>query len=112
MIVSHTPNIGVSPQWEDLTNDGHPPQGAVNQLHDISITHLLKMKKTGGDQFMGSFPFILSVKYSGTTFYFTGTLHHEFAVFQVKIWMRKKTMDGYSAVRYQTEGRVRLVLDQ
>lgn len=49
---------------------------------------------------MGSFPFILSVKYSGTTFYFTGTLHHEFAVFQVKIWMRKKTMDGYSAVRY------------
>lgn len=49
MIVSHTPNIGVSPQWEDLTNDGHPPQGAVNQLHDICITHLLKMKKTGGD---------------------------------------------------------------
>lgn len=48
MIISHAPNIGVSPQWEDLTDDGHPPEGAVNQLHDIRITHLLKKKKTGG----------------------------------------------------------------
>lgn len=44
MIVPHTTDVGVSPQWEDLTNYGHPPQRAVNQLHDVCITHLLQMK--------------------------------------------------------------------
>lgn len=60
MIVPHTANIGVSPQWEDLTNDGHPTQGAVNQLHDICITHLLKMKKT--DWHFRSFLFLCEIK--------------------------------------------------
>lgn len=44
MIVPHAANIGVSPQREDLTDDGHPPQRAVNQLHDVCITHLLETK--------------------------------------------------------------------
>lgn len=30
MIVPHAANIGVSPQWKDLTDEGHAPQGAVN----------------------------------------------------------------------------------
>lgn len=46
MIISHTANIGVPPQRENLTNDGHPPQRAMNQLHDVWITHLLKTKMT------------------------------------------------------------------
>lgn len=49
MIVPHTANVGVPPQWEDLTNDGHPPQRAMNQLHDVCITHLLKTKATQED---------------------------------------------------------------
>ncbi|TNN69639.1 hypothetical protein EYF80_020129 [Liparis tanakae] len=48
MVVPHTANIGVPPQWKDLTNDGHPPQRAVNQLHDVRITHFLNMKTTEG----------------------------------------------------------------
>lgn len=46
MIVPHASNIGVPPQWENLTNDCHPPQRAVNQLHYICIAHLLKMNIT------------------------------------------------------------------
>lgn len=46
MVVPHTANVGVSPQREDLPNDGHPPQGAVNQLHDVGVAHLLKMEST------------------------------------------------------------------
>lgn len=46
MVVPHAANVGVSPQREDLPNDGHPAQGAVNQLHDVSIAHLLKMEST------------------------------------------------------------------
>lgn len=46
MIVPHAANIGVPPQWKDLTNDSHPPQRAVNQLHYVCIAHLLKMDMT------------------------------------------------------------------
>lgn len=45
MIVSHAAHVGVSPQWEDLSNDGHPAQRAVNELHDICIAHFLKMER-------------------------------------------------------------------
>lgn len=46
MIVPHAAHVGVSPQWEDLPNDGHPAQRAVNELHDIGIAHFLKMERT------------------------------------------------------------------
>lgn len=46
MIVPHAAHVGVPPQWEDLPNDGHPAQGAVNELHDICIAHFLKMERT------------------------------------------------------------------
>lgn len=44
MIVPHTTHVGVPPQRKDLTDDGHPAQRAVNQLHDVGITHLLEME--------------------------------------------------------------------
>lgn len=53
MIVPHTANIGVPPQREALTNDGHPPKRAVNQLHNVCVTHLLEMR-TGGITFKKS----------------------------------------------------------
>lgn len=46
MIVPHAAHVGVSPQWEDLSNDGHPAQRAVNELHDICVAHFLKMERT------------------------------------------------------------------
>lgn len=46
MIVPHASNVGVPPQWENLTNDCHPPQRAVYQLHYIGIAHFLKMNIT------------------------------------------------------------------
>lgn len=42
MIVPHTANVGVSPHREDLTNDGHAAQRAVDQLHDLCVAHLLR----------------------------------------------------------------------
>lgn len=49
MIVPHAAHVGVFPQWEDLSNDGHPAQRAVNELHDICIAHFLKMEKRERD---------------------------------------------------------------
>lgn len=46
MIVPHAAHVGVSPQREDLPNDGHPAQRAVNELHDIWVAHFLKMEMT------------------------------------------------------------------
>lgn len=46
MIVPHAAHVGVPPQREDLPNDGHPAQRAVNQLHDVCIAHLLKEERT------------------------------------------------------------------
>lgn len=50
MIVPHAAHVGVSPQWEDLPDDGHPAQRAVNELHDVCIAHLLKKERTGRAQ--------------------------------------------------------------
>lgn len=48
VVVPHTANVGVPPQREDLTNDGHPPQRAFNQLPDLCVAHLLTMEMTEG----------------------------------------------------------------
>lgn len=60
MVVPHTANVGLSPHREDLTDDGHSPQRAMNQLHYVCITHLLKMKTTGV-YFNRSFPLFCEV---------------------------------------------------
>lgn len=49
MIVPHAAHVGVPPQWEDLSNDGHPAQRAVNELHDVCVAHFLKMERTERD---------------------------------------------------------------
>lgn len=43
VVVPHAADVGVPPQREDLTDDGHAAQGAVNQLHDVCVAHLLQM---------------------------------------------------------------------
>lgn len=50
MVVPHAADVGVPPQWEDLTDDGHSAQGAVNQLHDVRVAHLLQADGGGHDQ--------------------------------------------------------------
>lgn len=47
MVVPHAADVGVPPQREDLTDDGHPAQGAVNQLHDVRVAHLLQTERGG-----------------------------------------------------------------
>lgn len=42
VVVPHAADVGVPPQREDLTDDGHPAQGAVNQLQDVGVAHLLQ----------------------------------------------------------------------
>lgn len=76
MIVPHTANVGVPPQREDLTNDGHPAQRAVNQLHDVCITHLLKERTTGGVKFNGPLPLLCKMLCH------CGTTNHDCAVFE------------------------------
>lgn len=75
MIVPHAANVGVSPQREDLTDDGHPPQRAVNQFHDVRVTHLLRKKTTRGGFSLSSIS-----KHSGVCFiilWFFFFLHSE-----------------------------------
>lgn len=50
VVVPHTADVGVPPQREDLTDDGHSAQGAVNQLHDVGVAHLLQVDGGGHDQ--------------------------------------------------------------
>lgn len=50
VVVPHAADVGVPPQREDLADDGHPPQGAVDQLHDVSVAHLLRMKEMKKDE--------------------------------------------------------------
>lgn len=50
MVVPHAADVGVPPQREDLTDDGHSAQGAVNQLHDVRVAHLLQVDGGGHDQ--------------------------------------------------------------
>ena len=48
MVVPHAPDVGVSPQREDLTYDGHPAQRTVDPLHDFCVTHLLRQRREDG----------------------------------------------------------------
>lgn len=41
MVVPHTAHTAVSPERENLPDDGHPSQGTVGQLHNLSVTDLL-----------------------------------------------------------------------
>lgn len=99
MIVPHAANVGVSPQREDLTDDGHPPQRAVNQFHDVRVTHLLRKKTTRGGFSLSSIS-----KHSGVCFiilwifFFCIVRHHDkktwLAVSVWRFWIRNKTSEG------------------
>ena len=107
MIVPHAANVGVSPQREDLTDDGHPPQRAVNQFHDVRVTHLLRKKTTRGGFSLSSIS-----KHSGVCFiilwflnflFFCTVRHHGKTMWLAvsekqcsgwKFWIRNKTSEG------------------
>lgn len=54
VVVPHAADVGVPPQREDLTDDGHPAQGAVNQLHDVRVAHLLQTERGGQEDTTGA----------------------------------------------------------
>lgn len=45
VIVPHTAHTAVSPQRENLPDRGHPSQGTVGQLHNLSIADLLHINR-------------------------------------------------------------------
>jgi len=45
VVVPHTAHTAVSPEGENLPDDGHPSQGTVGQLHNLSITDLLHSQR-------------------------------------------------------------------
>lgn len=45
MAVPHAVHAAVPPQWKNLTDDRHPSQSAVGQLHDLSVADLLRKQR-------------------------------------------------------------------